>query len=162
MPGPLPTSEDRWVEHPQGRLFARVWHPAVQTAHTALLLFHGSLGSVELWRSFPEALCAATGRRVVAYDRLGFGRSDPRPGLLPPDFIADEARTFLPALRGVLGLDTFIAFGHSVGGGVAAECAARWPEACRALVTESAQAFVEGRTLEGIRAAQRQFAGPGQ
>ncbi|MPY67656.1 alpha/beta hydrolase [Deinococcus sp. SDU3-2] len=159
---PLPTSEDRWVEHPQGRLFACVWHPAVLAAQTPLLLFHDSLGSVELWRSFPQALCAATGRRVVAYDRLGFGRSDPRRGPLPPDFIADEARTFLPVLREQLDLTTFIAFGHSVGGAMAAECAAQWPEACRALVTESAQAFVEDRTLEGIRVAQKQFAAPGQ
>lgn len=161
MAGPLPPPEDRWVEHPWGRLFARVWHPAVPTANTPLLLFHDSLGSVELWRSFPQALCAATGRRVVAYDRLGFGRSGPRRGPLPPDFIADEARTFLPALRESLGLETFIAFGHSVGGGMAVEAAAQWPGACRALVTESAQAFVEDRTLEGIRAAQRQFAVPG-
>ncbi len=33
---------------------------------------------------------------------------------------------------------------------------------CRALVTESAQAFVEGRTLEGIREAGRGFARPDQ
>ncbi|WP_104992208.1 alpha/beta fold hydrolase [Deinococcus sp. NW-56] len=158
----LPTPEDRWVEHPQGRLFARVWHPAALTAKTPLLLFHDSLGSVELWRSFPQALCAATGRRVVAYDRLGFGRSAPRRGPLPPDFIADEARTFLPVLRESLGLETFTAFGHSVGGGMAVECAAQWPGACLALVTESAQAFVEDRTLEGIRVAQEQFAAPGQ
>ncbi|MCR2726207.1 alpha/beta hydrolase, partial [Salmonella enterica] len=56
----------------------------------------------------------------------------------------------------------FIAFGHSVGGGMGICCAAAHPDDCRALITESAQTFAEDRTLDGIRAAQRNFAEPGQ
>ena len=110
-----------------------------------------------LWREFPAALCAATGRRVVAYDRAGFGRSAPRTDVLPASFITDEAPAAVPALRAQLGLDTFVAFGHSVGGGMAVGCAARFPEQVVALVTESAQAFVEERTLAGIRTARAEL-----
>jgi hypothetical protein len=41
-------------------------------------------------------------------------------------------------------------------------CAASHPEHCQAFITESAQAFVEAATLDGIRQAERQFAEPGQ
>lgn len=121
------------------------------------MLFHDSLGSVELWRGFPAALAVRTRRPVIAYDRLGFGRSDPRNDKLGSGFVAEEAETFFPALREQLGLERCVLFGHSVGGGMAAHCAARFAENCEALITESAQAFVEDRTLAGIRAAQALF-----
>ena len=45
-----------------------------------------------------RALAEATSRRVVAYDRLGFGQSDPRCGAMPLDFIADEAQRVFPVV----------------------------------------------------------------
>lgn len=153
--------EDVRIRLPQGRLFARLWAP-LQAAGSPIILFHDSLGSVELWRGFPAALAAHTRRKVIAYDRLGFGQSDPRDDTLGMDFIADEAETFFPALRAELGIDRFVAFGHSVGGGMAVHCAAKFGAACAALITESAQAFVEDRTLQGIRAAQTLFEDPAQ
>lgn len=126
------------------------------------MLLHDSLGCVELWRDFPERLSQATGRGVVAYDRLGFGKSDPHPGTLTLSFISEEASGSFSALRDRLELERFVAFGHSVGGAMAAVCAATFPGQCRALVTESAQAFVEDRTLEGIRNAKQAFVQQGQ
>lgn len=145
------------------RLFTRSWIPSDLEAgrRAPILLFHDSLGCIELWRSFPERLAAATGRRVVAYDRLGFGRSDPHPGKLGLAFVGDEGRSVMPLLCDQLGIGDFVACGHSVGGGMAVETAAQWPGRCRALVTIAAQAFVEDRTLEGIRLAQRDLQGPG-
>lgn len=145
------------------QLFARSWIPSdpETSRHAPILLLHDSLGCVELWRSFPETLAAATGRRIVAYDRLGFGRSDPHPGRLGLDFVGEEGRRAVPQLCDRLGIGDFIACGHSVGGGMAVETAAQWPGRCRALVTIAAQAFVEDRTLEGIRVAQRDLEGPG-
>lgn len=152
---------DSFVHHPQGRLFARSWQPAAaRHAAAPIVLFHDSLGCVELWRDFPAALAEASGRRVIAYDRLGFGRSDPRGGLLAPDFVAEEAESALPALQRALGFGRFVGFGHSVGGGMAVHCAALHPCDCVGLVTESAQAFVEERTLAGIRDAKAGFQDP--
>ncbi len=127
-----------------------------------IVLLHDSLGCVELWRDFPEALAIGTGRRVVAYDRLGFGRSDARSDLLSREFVADEAETYFPRIRERLGMERFVLFGHSVGGGMALHCAARFAKSCEAVITESAQAFVEERTVAGIRAAKEQFEQPGQ
>lgn len=155
------TSSDVWLDHPLGQLFARIWVPSSLPNYLAhkspIVLFHDSLGCVELWRDFPLLLSATTGRRVIAYDRLGFGRSAPRLDTLGMNFIADEAETYFSIVREQLGVQKFIALGHSVGGGMAVNCAARFPGACEALVTIAAQFFPEDRTLEGILAAKELF-----
>jgi pimeloyl-ACP methyl ester carboxylesterase len=157
------TGAEAWVETAHGQLHARCWPaPDADAARPPIVLLHDSLGCVELWRDFPGRLAAATGRRVIAYDRLGFGKSDPHPGRLGPDFVLEEARGGLAAVLARFGIGDFVAFGHSIGAGMAITAAAAHPDACRGVVSESAQALVEERTLAGIRAAQRQFAQPGQ
>jgi pimeloyl-ACP methyl ester carboxylesterase len=146
----------------EGRLFAKIWSPEISEAgrRAPILLFHDSLGCVDLWRGFPGRLASTTNRRVIAYDRLGFGRSHPHPGRLEPDFIPMEVLRIVPQLCEQLGVADFVACGHSVGGGMAVETAARFQARCQSLVTIAAQAFVEDRTLAGIRAAQRDFQEP--
>jgi len=157
-------SEEIRIDSGQGRLFAKRWDPVgrITTAHSPLILLHDSLGSVELWRDFPERLARATARSVIAYDRLGFGKSDPHPGMLGIDFIRNEANEGFRDLKAALDIGRFAAFGHSVGGGMAVGIAAAYPDECEALITVSAQAFVEDRTIAGIRAAKQAFAEPGQ
>jgi len=138
-------------------LFARTWMNR-SGAGTPILLFHDSLGSVELWRSFPEKLAAATGHDVIAYDRLGFGRSDPYPGRLPMNFVREEARHFVPLVREQLRISSFIACGHSVGGGMAVEAAAHFRNDCTGLITIGAQTLVDDRILDGIRVAKAELA----
>ncbi|HDR9252494.1 alpha/beta fold hydrolase [Burkholderia vietnamiensis] len=157
--------DESWIETPHGRLFAKRWRgaqPAGQACTAPIVLLHDSLGCVELWRDFPAQLARATARDVIAYDRLGFGRSDRHPGLLAATFVRDEAEHGFAALLDGFGVDAFVALGHSVGGGMAVACAAAHARRCRALITVAAQAFVEGRTLDGIRDAARQFDAPGQ
>src|SRR5690606_14391332 len=48
------------------------------------------------------------------------------------------------------------------GGGMAVNCAARFPGDCIAVITESAQAFVEDRTVQGIEEARELFKDPAQ
>ncbi|WLQ16637.1 alpha/beta hydrolase [Hahella aquimaris] len=153
------TTSEQIVSTPLGGLFVKRWRPTGADAAQAapIVLFHDSLGSVELWRDFPMELAAATGREVIAYDRLGFGRSDPHPSHLDLSFISEEAHGAFSVLRESLRLDCFIAFGHSVGGAMAVCCATAFPDQCVALITEAAQSFVEDRTLEGIRAANLSF-----
>lgn len=159
-------AKDTWVEHLQGRMFVRTWErePASAQApvQAPIVLFHDSLGCVDLWREFPALLATATGRRVIAYDRLGFGKSDPRVGVPSLDFIAQEAQTAFPVLRRQLALDRFVAFGHSVGGGMAVHCAAQFAADCEALITESAQMFLEELTARSILEAKQQFSDPQQ
>ena len=160
---PTITSEDFFIPTGQGRLFARRWTPGTHQKGTApIVLLHDSLGCVELWRDFPERLALAAERTVIAYDRLGFGRSDPHPGTLDLGFIGAEADGGFRHLRDNLALDRFVAMGHSVGGGMAIACAARYGRHCQGLITVAAQVFAEERTLAGIREARHSFAQPGQ
>ena len=152
-----PIPEDIWIDHPHGRIFARIWTPSTNKRQSPIVLFHDSVGCVELWRGFPALLSAGTQRRVIAYDRLGFGKSAARRDKLPLDFIADEAKSYFPIIREQLNIRKFVAFGHSVGGGMAVNCAAQFASDCEALITESAQVFPEDRTLESISNAREQF-----
>nr|WP_231395086.1 alpha/beta hydrolase [Herbaspirillum sp. AP02] len=127
-----------------------------------IVLMHESLGGLALWRDFPAQLSARLGCAVVAYDRYGFGHSAARHDRLSADFIATEARPWLAAVLQQLELAKVVLFGHSVGGGMAISAAPQLPRQVVAVITESAQAFVEERTLQGIRAARDNFADPAQ
>lgn len=157
-------ASDRMVDVTGGALFVRTWTPsgADPAAQPPIVLLHDSLGSVELWRDFPARLAERLGRRVIAYDRLGFGRSTPRSEPIAMSFIRDEAERAFPELRKALGLEDYVLFGHSVGGVMSLLVAASGREPVVAVVSESAQPFVEERTRDGIRRAERGFAEPDQ
>jgi len=134
----------------------------VSSNSAPIILMHDSLGSVELWRDFPAALAEATARTVLAYDRLGFGKSEALTQRPSVNFISEEADRIFPVLRQGLAIDHFVLFGHSVGGAMALATAALHGEGCEAVITESAQSFVEPLTLSGIRAAKQQFSNEGE
>jgi pimeloyl-ACP methyl ester carboxylesterase len=158
-------TRESFVKTPGGSIFVRRWEPTEQNAaevSTPIVLFHDSLGCVELWRDFPSVLAAETGRQIIAYDRLGYGRSDVKDTLPTNSFISDEAEISLPYLFGSFALQKFIAFGHSVGGGMGVYGARRFADRCQAVITESAQAFVEERTRQGIQQVKLEFQAPDQ
>lgn len=152
----LSSSQHRIATH-SGNIHAQVWHS--EQPNTPIILMHDSLGSVQQWRDFPAQLAAHTGRSVLAYDRVGYGSSEAFPGKQPLSFIADEALVFTQVYAH-FGLHDFVIYGHSVGGPISAVIAAHYPQSCRALITEASQAFVETKTLDGIRAAEAFFSQP--
>ena len=152
---------DEYVDVPGGSVFVRHWRPGSH-GHSPIILLHDSLGCIDLWRDFPAELAKATNREVIAYDRLGFGKSTPRVERPSTRFVDEEAEIFFSAIRSGLGIERFAVFGHSVGGAMAVMIAALHGNQCDALITESAQAFVEERTLSGIRTAKEQFGDPEQ
>lgn len=149
-------TEDSLVAVPGGNIFVRRWLVGGDDLEPIILL-HDSLGSVEMWHDFPAALAKASARSVIAYDRLGFGKSSPRTALPSTQFILEEAQVYFPAVAQALALNSYVLFGHSVGGGMALSVASLHPDQCKAVISESAQAFVEPRTLAGIEAAEVSF-----
>ena len=154
--------DETYLPLESGRIFVKTWTPDAASTKAPVLMLHDSLGCVDLWRNFPATLCERLGRKIIAYDRLGFGRSDARTGRPSLRFVEDEAEEIFPQLCTALGLGRFVLLGHSVGGGMATNIAARHSEACEALITVSAQAFVEERTVAGIARAKQQFEDPAQ
>jgi pimeloyl-ACP methyl ester carboxylesterase len=149
------------VETPGGRIYAKKWVPEVDSGRPPMVLLHDSLGCVDLWRDFPSKCAESMARPVIAYDRLGFGKSDARDVLPSKEFIEEEATKYFPAIKEQLSLQEYVLFGHSVGGGMALHIASQDLD-CQAVITVSAQAFVEDLTVKGIREAKRMFARPGQ
>jgi len=162
MPIPAPQVQDFRVPVRGGSLYVKRWQVLAETTRSPVVLLHDSLGCVALWRDFPQALALATGRSVIAYDRLGFGQSAAHPGVLAPDFVTGEAQDGFAHVLARLGMDRFVVMGHSVGGGMAIHIAGVYGKRCCALITESAQTFLEEQTLAGIRAAKSAFSRDGQ
>ena len=120
-----------------------------------LLFLHEGLGSARLWRGWPEAVGAATGRRVIAYSRLGHGFSDLPPVPRTVDFMHQEADVVVPALRAALGLRAPVLVGHSDGGSIALVHAAR--HRVSGLVLLAPHVIAEPAGLVEIKAARDAF-----
>jgi pimeloyl-ACP methyl ester carboxylesterase len=121
----------------------------------ALVLLHEGLGSVGLWRDFPAALQAATGRRVIAFSRFGHGRSEPPPRPRTPAFFHEEALEVLPEVLAQLDAPEPVLVGHSDGGSIALIHAGRHPVAGIALLAP--HVIVEDVTVAAIREARAAF-----
>jgi len=122
-----------------------------------LVFLHEGLGSISLWRDFPDRLAAATGAPAVIYSRNGYGKSDRLIGDRDVDYMHVEALEALPDLRRQLGLNEVVLVGHSDGASIALIHAGdgRWP--VRGLILEAPHVFVEDITVTSIAAAKRMF-----
>jgi pimeloyl-ACP methyl ester carboxylesterase len=124
-------------------------------ARRAIVLLHEGLGSVGLWRGFPRALHEATGRRVVAFSRLGHGRSDPPRAPRTPAFFHEEANDVLPVLLAELDAPGPLLVGHSDGASIALVHAAR--HAVSGLALLAPHVFLEETMVPPIRDTRREF-----
>jgi len=113
----------------------------------AVVLLHHGLGSIRAWKANIPALAAA-GLRVIAYDRWGYGKSDPRAELGQPHFKADQAD--LLNLLDELQLGQAALVGHSDGGTIAMYFAAAHAERAAMLVTIAAHIYVEPVMQPGL------------
>ena len=153
-----------WIEAPHGavvadgkRLEAAAFGPPPGTAPT-LVLLHEGLGSVALWRDFPERLAEATGFGVFVYSRAGYGRSDPVDLPRPLDYMAREARFSLPAVLGAVGFRQGVLVGHSDGASIAAIYAGEHAdERVKGLVLMAPHLFTEEPGLASIAEAKRAY-----
>ena len=124
----------------------------------AVVFLHEGLGSVAMWKDFPERFCAANGLRGVVYSRYGYGRSTPRPQpeRWGPDFMHREAREVLPAFLDALGIERPWLFGHSDGGSIALLHAASHPVA--GVVAVAPHILVEDVSIASIEKAREAYA----
>ena len=131
--------------------------PATRPGRPEILLLHEGLGSVSMWRDFPRRLGDATGCRVVAYSRHGFGRSSPRKRPWTPRFVHEEALEVIPAVRERLGITRPVLVGHSTGASMALAHAGanRWPVA--GVVAMAPLADVQESNAESIRRARTHY-----
>jgi len=128
--------------------------PATREGRPTLLLLHEGLGSVTMWRRFPEQLAATTGCRLIVWSRAGYGGSEPYGEPRTPHYMHHEAEAALPALLAGLGIERPVLIGHSDGGTIALLFAAAFPEVPLGVAVLAPHEFIEEETLAGIRSAR--------
>ena len=157
--GRATTLEYAWVEP----AYAPVANdaPRREAADVPLVVFlHEGLGSLSMWKDYPQRLCDACGCRGLVYSRTGYGRSTPRrPGeRWPVDFMHRQAQGVLPRLFDRLGVgadaDPPWLLGHSDGGSIALIYAASFPDAVAGVVAVAPHIFVEDVSIASIVAAR--------
>ena len=124
-----------------------------------MVFLHEGLGSVALWKDYPDRLCERLGMRGLVYSRPGYGRSTPRPHDEPwaPDFMHRQAREVLPALLHKLGIERPWLFGHSDGGSIALLYAASFPQAPAGVIAVAPHIFVEDISIASIALARTTY-----
>ena len=157
----------RWREHDVRIEYVRV---APDRVDAPLVVFlHEGLGSVAMWKDFPQRLCDAGGLRGIVYSRPGYGRSTPREPdeEWDVDFMHRQAFEVLPAFVdaiGVTGIGTTPVgdrapwlFGHSDGGSIALLYASRFPDRVAGIVVMAPHILVEDVTIDSIEAAREAY-----
>lgn len=117
-------------------------------------MLHHGLGAVSAWKMQIPALVEQD-FYVVAYDRWGYGKSDPKPRLSMPTFEDDLAD--LAALVDHLGLSRFDLVGHSDGGTISLYYAAANPARVHRLISIAAHIYLEPKMEAGIQEIRQSF-----
>jgi pimeloyl-ACP methyl ester carboxylesterase len=121
-----------------------------------LVFLHEGLGSVSMWRDFPEKAVEATGAPAIVYSRYGYGRSDVLTGPRPVRYMHDEALKALPELLQTLQIREPVLVGHSDGASIALIHAGAL-DGVAAVVAMAPHVFVEDLSVASIEAAKKTF-----
>jgi len=136
----------------------------VRDAQAPVMVFlHEGLGSVSMWRNFPDQLCQALGCRGLVYSRPGYGNSTPRAAddHWAPDFMHRQADEVLPAFLRAVGVDVQKQppwlFGHSDGGSIALLYATHHPKALAGAIVVAPHILVEEVSIASIAQARNAY-----
>jgi len=128
--------------------------PSPEEAATIVLL-HEGLGSVAMWKDFPQALSDATGMGVCAYSRAGYGQSDAADLPRAVDYMTSEAVDVLPDVLDAIGFQRGVLMGHSDGATIAAIYAGTVSDTrVRATILMAPHFFTEAIGLAAIAKAK--------
>jgi pimeloyl-ACP methyl ester carboxylesterase len=130
------------------------WVGAAASTVPPVVFLHEGLGSVSMWKDFPQRLCAEHGLKGLVFSRYGYGQSTPRPAgeRWTPDYMHAQAHEVLPALLERLDIARPWLFGHSDGASIALLYAARFPVS--GVVVLAPHVFVEDVSIASIEQAR--------
>jgi pimeloyl-ACP methyl ester carboxylesterase len=121
-----------------------------------LVFLHEGLGSISMWRDFPQKAAAAAGCAAVVYSRYGYGNSDVLQGKRGVDYMHAEALEVLPGLLDRLEVREPVLVGHSDGASIALIYAGAGRHA-KGLVVMAPHVFVEDISVKSIAEAKTAF-----
>ena len=139
------------------------WIAPERRTQPLMVFLHEGLGSLAMWKDFPQQLCDALGCRGLVYSRPGYGRSTPRAAeeAWAIDFMHRQAHEVLPGLLQALGInpaqDRPWLFGHSDGGSIALLYAARFAASVAGAVVLAPHIGVEDKAVASIALARQAY-----
>jgi len=151
------TTSNRGEVIVDGKRLETFWIGHERSDQPVIVMSHEGLGSIALWKDFPQQLAARTGSAVLVYSRYGHGNSDKLMEKRPVDFMHREGEVVLPELLGKLAIGRPILLGHSDGGSISIIFAGRYPDRPRALILEAPHVFVEDLSIASITQAKLNF-----
>jgi pimeloyl-ACP methyl ester carboxylesterase len=132
--------------------------PLAKPAAPVIVMLHEGLGSVSMWKDFPQRLASNTGCRVIAYSRFGYGRSDaPVRSYAALEMHEHEALEVLPQFLRELTLERPVLFGHSDGASIALIHAGVQPCDIAGLIVLAPHVFVEDMCIASIESAKQAY-----
>jgi pimeloyl-ACP methyl ester carboxylesterase len=137
-----------------GKRLETLWISAGKPERPTIVMLHEGLGSIALWKDFPEDVGRCTGCGIFVYSRYGHGSSDRLAEKRAVDYLQSEAEIVLPALLAEVGIQRPILFGHSDGASIALIYAGKYPDSPRALILEAPHVFVEDLSVKSIAQAK--------
>jgi pimeloyl-ACP methyl ester carboxylesterase len=126
-------------------------------ADATIVMLHEGLGSVAMWKNFPQRVAKATGCGVLVYSRYGHGKSERLAEKRSVDFMHHEAKVVLPELLVQNGIQRPFLLGHSDGASIALIYAGTWPGRVRGLILEAPHVFVEEFGLRSTVAIRKVY-----
>ncbi len=148
------STEQRAFVTIDGKRIETVFLEARDAHSPVIVMLHEGLGSIALWKDFPQRLAERTGCGILVYSRYGHGNSDRLLEKRPVSFMHHEGQVVLPQLLNAFGIERPILFGHSDGGSIALIYAGNFPESPRALILEAPHVFVEALSVASIAEAK--------
>lgn len=135
------------------------WIGRARAGVPVLVFLHEGLGSVSLWRDFPDRVAEATGLPAFLYSRQGYGGSAPVSLPRPLDYLEREGRDVLPRVLDAAGITSAILIGHSDGASIALIHAALDRSGrVRALAAMAPHTFVEELCVAAIAQVRESYA----
>ena len=134
------------------------WLGDAACTEPVVVFLHEGLGSVSMWRDFPERFCTEHGFRGLVFSRYGYGQSTPKPASehWEPDFMHRQAHEVLPMLFAHLHIERPWLFGHSDGGSIALLYASKFEPT--GIVVVAPHIGVEDVSIASIEQAREAYA----
>jgi pimeloyl-ACP methyl ester carboxylesterase len=140
-----------------GKRLETLWIEPEQPGRATIVMLHEGLGSIALWKDFPQRLASQTSCGVLVYSRYGHGGSHKLMESRPVGFMHHEGEVVLPELLDKLGIRKPILLGHSDGASISIIFAGKYPGAVRGLILEAPHVFVEDLTIASIEQAKTAY-----
>ena len=142
----------------QGEIEYRRYQAEGTENAATIVLLHEGLGSVAMWKDFPNALSSHSGFNVLAYSRFGYGSSSPVPLPRPMNYMQIEGQEVLPEILEALVEGDYFLLGHSDGASIAAVYSGVHKVAAhRGTIVMAPHFFTEDMGLKSIAAVKRAY-----